>query len=84
LILNFPNLVNQSFNDHHMSQGSLPPTQAPNANAQPQAQPQGGGGPIPFVGSKISLISKSDIRYEGTLFGIDTRNSTVSLRDGTN
>jgi hypothetical protein len=67
-----------------MSQGNVnvPPTQAANLNTQqPQTQPQGGG-PIPFVGSKISLISKSDIRYEGTLFGIDTRNSTVSLRDG--
>lgn len=63
-----------------MSQGnnSLPPTQG----AQPNTQQPQGGGPIPYVGSKISLISKSDIRYEGTLFGIDTRNSTVSLRDG--
>jgi len=33
----------------------------------------------PYIGSKISLISKSEIRYEGTLFGVDQNDSTVSL-----
>jgi len=34
---------------------------------------------IPYAGSKISLISKSDIRYVGTLHSINQQDSTVSL-----
>ncbi|CAH0473852.1 unnamed protein product [Peronospora belbahrii] len=35
---------------------------------------------IPYLGSRISLVSKTDIRYEGFLFNIDTRQSTVALQ----
>ncbi|KAG3109042.1 hypothetical protein PI124_g14186 [Phytophthora idaei] len=42
------------------------------------AQPAGDG--IPYLGSRISLVSKTDIRYEGFLFNIDTRQSTVALQ----
>ena len=38
-------------------------------------------GEIPYKGSRICLISKSEIRYEGTLFAIDTKDSTVTLQN---
>mmetsp|Transcript_7455 Transcript_7455/g.13809 ORF Transcript_7455/g.13809 Transcript_7455/m.13809 type:complete len:405 (+) Transcript_7455:194-1408(+) len=36
---------------------------------------------IPYLGSRISLISKSDIRYEGTLYTINTEQSNIALSD---
>ena len=37
---------------------------------------------IPYLGSKIVLYTKSAIRYEGTLYLIDTKESTVALAKG--
>ncbi|KAK6341023.1 hypothetical protein TWF696_009334 [Orbilia brochopaga] len=37
-----------------------------------------------FIGARISLISRSDIRYVGTLHQIDSEHSTVGLENVTN
>lgn len=38
--------------------------------------------PIPAVGSRISLISSGDIRYEGVLYSIDMVDSKIALQQG--
>lgn len=36
----------------------------------------------PLIGSRISLISKNEIRYEGILFDINKLDTTIALKDG--
>lgn len=36
---------------------------------------------IPYIGSKISLVTVSELRYDGILVHINTGNSTVTLKD---
>jgi hypothetical protein len=36
----------------------------------------------PYIGASISLVSKAGIRYEGTLFTIDTKASNIALQNG--
>ena len=37
---------------------------------------------IPAVGSRISLVSSGDIRYEGILYSIDMVESKIALQQG--
>jgi protein LSM14 len=54
---------------------------APPLPPQPYVQQERPKDGIPYIGSRISLISKTDIRYEGYLFNIDTRQSMVALQN---
>jgi hypothetical protein len=36
-----------------------------------------------FIGRRISLVSKAEIRYEGILFNINMEAATVALQHGT-
>ena len=39
-------------------------------------------GDVPAVGSLISLISRTGIRYEGSMYTVDLNDSTIALSHG--
>lgn len=39
--------------------------------------------PVPFIGCRLSLISKVGVRYEGTLLGVDSEKGELTLGSGT-
>lgn len=61
-----------------------PPSQSqqPTFSAQPQHAAQPMEEATAYFGSKISLISKSEIRYDGVLHSVDTNQGTVTLQSG--
>ena len=40
------------------------------------------GGGNPYIGAHITLLSKAEIRYEGTLYSIDMEGATITLQTG--
>lgn len=35
-----------------------------------------------LVGSRVSLLSQHELRYEGTLHAVDAANACITMRDG--
>ncbi|PHJ16009.1 ffd and tfg box motifs protein [Cystoisospora suis] len=59
--------------------GSIPPG-GPSGGDATGAGDVGPGAELPYLGSKISLISNTEIRYEGILDSINAEKATVTLR----
>ena len=55
------------------------PTPQPSSQPAPSPAPAAANPSIPYIGALISLVSKAQLRYEGTLYTIDPKASTVTL-----
>lgn len=65
-----------------MNPYGYPPAGYPAHYMPPPPQPVAPAAPgVPYIGARISLISNTFIRYEGTLYTIDTKESTVALQN---
>ena len=62
---------------YYPPQGAYPPQQHMYAPPPPSAAATPA---VPYIGARISLVSHMGVRYEGTLYTIDTRASTVALQ----
>lgn len=50
--------------------------------SQPSGEAAGAAGASTFIGALISLVSRSDIRYQGFLASIDSAQATIALEKG--
>lgn len=41
-----------------------------------------GGGAEQLIGSRVSLLSQHELRYEGTLHAVDAADASITIRDG--
>ena len=41
-----------------------------------------GGGAEQLIGSRVSLLSQHELRYEGTLHAVDAADASITMRNG--